>query len=134
MQETLIYEVAICIAMLVISVIHLMPAIGVLGVERLNSLYAIAIDDVNLELLMRHRAILFAILGVLFAYAAFEPKLQPFAFFAAFVSIASFFHLALKLGGLALDGVNGALRRVFIVDIVAATALVIAVMAYTLKS
>ena len=66
--------------MLVVAVIHLLPISGFFGVERLATLYEIEITDSNLEILMRHRAILFGILGGFLAYAAFTPahnKHQP---------------------------------------------------------
>lgn len=57
----------------------------------IKSLYEIEIADQNLEILMRHRAALFSIIGGLFPYAAFTPSVQPIAFVVAFVSIGSFF-------------------------------------------
>ena len=57
------------------------------------------IPDNNLEILLRHRAALFGILGAFIIYAAFNPGLQPVAFGAAFLSIATFFFLAWSVGG-----------------------------------
>ena len=108
--------------LLIIAVIHLLPITGFISVNRLNDLYGIGIDNNNLEILMRHRAILFGLLGAFFAYAAFVPSLQPLAFIGAFVSIASFFYLAFSVGGY-----NGAIQRVVTADIVAAVCLIIAV-------
>ncbi len=119
------YERLITGLLLVIAVIHLLPASGFFAVERLVSLYDVEIDNVNLEILMRHRAILFGILGGLFAYAAFIPAVQPIAFVAAFISIASFFFLAFTVGEF-----NEAIRKVVIADVVAAVALIAAVLLY----
>lgn len=43
---------------------------------------------------MRHRAVLFALLGVFFLYAAFRPSLQPAVFLVGFASMLSFVVLA----------------------------------------
>ncbi|MGB8222481.1 MAG: hypothetical protein WCF10_07830, partial [Polyangiales bacterium] len=81
--------------MLVVAVIHLVPIRGFFGAAQLEALYGIEVRDPNLVILMRHRAVLFGILGSFFVYAAFVPAVQPIAFLAASVSIASFFILAL---------------------------------------
>ena len=49
-------------AMLVIvGIIHLLPLSGVLSESRLTVLYGIPFDEPNLEILMRHRAVLFGL-------------------------------------------------------------------------
>jgi hypothetical protein len=114
--------------MLVVAIIHLLPVTGVVGAERIVALYGVKIVDPNLEILMRHRAVLFGILGVFFAYAAFKPSLQPFAFVAALVSISSFFAIAFSVGGF-----NDAIGRVVIADVVAGVALISAIVLYWAK-
>ena len=56
---------------------HLVTAallvVGVLGAERLNQLYGIDASEPNLAVLMRHRAVLFGLLGGFFVLAAFKP-------------------------------------------------------------
>lgn len=115
-------ERIITILLLVVAVIHLLPLSGFFSVDRLASLYGIDVEDNNLAILMRHRAVLFGILGGLFAYAAFKPGLQPIAFVVAFISIASFFFLAFSVGEF-----NDSIRKVVIADVVAAVALLGAV-------
>jgi len=115
--------------MLVVAVIHLIPIIGFSGADKLTSLYGIEMDDGNLEILMRHRAVLFGILGAFFAYAAFSPALQPLAFIAAFASLASFFYLALSVGDF-----SDPIRKIVIGDIVAAGCLVASIALYFVKS
>ncbi len=119
------YERLITGLLLVVAVIHLLPLSGFFSVERLNSLYGLAIDDANLEILMRHRAILFGILAGLFVYAAFTPAIQPIAFVAAFISVASFFFLAFSVAEF-----NTEMRKIVIADVVAAVALFGAIVLY----
>jgi hypothetical protein len=114
--------------MLVVAAVHLAPISGFFGARRLEALYGIDASDPNLALLMRHRAVLFGILGSFFAYAAFVPALQPLAFMAAAVTLTAFFYLAL-----AADEVSPAIRKIVIGDVVAAIALIGAVVLHTTK-
>lgn len=61
------------VCLLVVGVIHLLPLAGVVGASRLSALYGIAVAEPNLELLLRHRAVLFGVLGGLCIAAAFQP-------------------------------------------------------------
>lgn len=86
----------LCIAL--VGLIHLLPGVGVLGVERLNTLYGIPIQDNNLEILMRHRAVLFALLGAFMLASAFYPPWRAVAYGFAWVSVLSFLGLAAWVG------------------------------------
>lgn len=112
--------------LLFVAAIHLLPVIGVLGGERLATLYDIQVEDQNLELLLRHRAILFGLLGVFLGYAAFTPALQPMAFVAALISVVSFIVLAYSV-----DSVNAAISRVVAAELIATIAVIIAIGLYT---
>lgn len=112
-------------ALLIVAIIHLLPLSGFAGVSRLSSLYGVEISDPNLEILMRHRSILFGVLGALFIYAAFQPPLQLIALIAGFVSVLSFFYLAYSVSGF-----NDAIQRVVIADVIALVALLIAAFFY----
>jgi len=114
--------------LLVVAIIHILPVSGFTGVARLESLYGVAISGSDLEILMRHRALLFGILGVFFAYAAFTPSMQPLAFIAAFATIFSFFYLAATVGGY-----NAAIQKVVLADIVAVICLLVSVVIFFLK-
>ena len=109
----------------VVGIIHLLPLTGVLGMSRLQSLYGVTIDDPNLEILMRHRAVLFGILGAFLIYAAFRPGLQLAALIAGAVSVISFLVIAGMVGGY-----NAGIARVVTADIVAVVCLLIGVFAY----
>lgn len=87
-------EIAISGALLVVSVIHLLPVVGVLGGAQLEALYGRAPDDPTVALLLRHRAVLFGILGVLLAIGALVPSQQRLAIGAGAVSVVSFLVLA----------------------------------------
>jgi len=76
--------------LLIVGIIHLLPLSGALSLKRLQMLYGIAIVEPSLEILMRHRAVLFGLLGAFLVAAAFFPSLQLTALAAGFVSVASF--------------------------------------------
>ena len=50
--------------------LHLPPVIGVLGVGSIERLYGVTIGEPAMAILMRHRAILFGLLGTLLIVAA----------------------------------------------------------------
>jgi 2-iminobutanoate/2-iminopropanoate deaminase len=104
----------------VVAVMHLLPLVGVLGRERLFALYGIQIDDPSLEILMRHRAVLFGLLGVFLLYAAFRPSHHGSALIVGLLSVVPFLVLAFQVGGY-----NQAVRRVVIADYIALACLLI---------
>ena len=112
-------------SLIVVGIIHLMPLSGVVGVERLNLLYGTNISDPNLSILMRHRAVLFGLLGLFCIYAAIKPALQLTAMIAGAVSVGTFLYLANATGGY-----NEELGRVFVADLVAAAFLAIGFAGY----
>lgn len=105
----------------VVGVIHLLPLAGVVGPEKLTALYGIPFNEPNLAILMRHRAILFGLLGLFLCYAAFRSVLQPLALIGGSVSVMSFLWLAWATGGY-----NTLLERVVIADVAALLCLIVA--------
>jgi hypothetical protein len=113
------------LSLIIVGIIHLIPLSGVMGAERLNALYAINISDPDLSILMRHRAVLFGLLGAFCIYAAIRPSLQLVALIAGAVSVVSFLFLAYTTANY-----NEELQRVVIADVTAAAFLTIGFMAY----
>jgi hypothetical protein len=107
--------------LLLVAAIHALPLVGVLSAARVSSLYGIAVQDPNLEILMRHRAVLFGLLAAFLAYAAFHRSLHALALVAGTVSVVAFLVLAWSVGG-----VNPALSTVVKADILAAILLAVA--------
>ena len=108
--------------LLVAGTIHLLPLVGVLGGERLNALYGLMLDEPNLQILMRHRAVLFGLLGALLVAAAFVPGLRGLALLGGLISVISFLLLAWSA-----PLYNEALQRVVVADWVALASLILAV-------
>lgn len=96
--------------LLLAGVVHLFPLLGATGAARLEQLYGLRMEDPNLLLLMRHRALLFGLLGLLLATAAFKPAWQGLALLAAWGSVLGFVLLA-------PSGLLPALQRVWWIDV-----------------
>jgi hypothetical protein len=107
--------------LLVVAAIHALPVIGILGANQLSRLYGLPVNDANLELVLRHRALLFGLLAAFLGYAAFKPELHRLALIAGVASVSSFLVLAALVGPY-----NQAIATVVRVDWVALALLVVA--------
>ena len=114
--------------LLFVALIHALPLLGVVSSAKVSSLYGIAVQDPNLEILMRHRAVLFGLLAGFLAYAAFHPGLHTLGLIAAGVSVLAFLALAFSVGSY-----NAALSTVVKADLLALALLVIATVVHLLR-
>ncbi len=114
-------SVLVSLLLVFVGVIHLLPTMGVLGPEHLEKLYGLQTNEPDLELLLRHRSLLFGLLGVFLVAASFRPTLRPAAITAGLVSVGSFLWLAFLVGGLGPE-----LSRVVAADWVALASLLLA--------
>lgn len=110
-----------------VGVIHLLPLAGIAGPEKLAVLYGIQVSEPNLAILMRHRAVLFGLLGAFMCYAAFRPNIQPLALVGGFISVGSFLWLAWVTGGY-----NAMVGKVVVADVIALLFLFVAASFYVL--
>lgn len=114
--------------LLIAGIIHLMPLSGVLGSERLAALYGLTFDEPNLQILMRHRAVLFGLLGAFLVFAAFKPDYQAVALLGGLVSVLTFVYFTWSVGNY-----NPQVGRVFSADLIALACLLIGAGAYALQ-
>ncbi len=114
--------------LLIVGVIHLLPVTGVAGSPRLAALYGITVTDPSLAILLRHRAVLFGLLGAFLLYATFRPSLQPLALIAGWVSVVSFVWLAHGTGDY-----NEHLSRVVAADVFALACLAAGSVSYLIR-
>ena len=84
----------VTIGFVIAGVIHLVPLVGVLGATKLSAMYGIDVSDPTLAILMRHRAVLFGVLGAFLVVAAFVPAYQVPALVMGSVSAAAFVAIA----------------------------------------
>lgn len=114
---------------LLVALINLVPVSGVISVALLENAYGIRVQSADMAVLLRHRAVLFGVVGGLLAVAAFVSSLRLAAFSAGMLSMVSF----LIIRSLEGEG-NAALARVALFDYVGIVALLIAGAAAYLQS
>jgi hypothetical protein len=97
-----------------VALIHLLPVLGLLGVAQMERAYGVPLPGPDLSVLMRHRALMFGVLGGFMLVAAFVPALRVAALLMALLSAGGFALLAF-----ATPGRNAAITRIAWVDVVA---------------
>ena len=107
--------------LVIVGLINFVPVFAVLSAAQLESAYAVQLQGVDIELLMRHRALLFGIVGGFTLYAAFVPRYQSAAMLMAGASMVGFAALLLGTGGY-----NEALAKVLVADYVGIAFLAVA--------
>lgn len=112
-------EAALAGALLLGGLINALPVMGLFGGGALASLYGMPFEDASVRILMRHRALLFGLLGGAMVAAAFVPGWRRPMAVTGLVSMLGFLLLAALEGG-----GNAAIRRVVLADLVACLALV----------
>jgi hypothetical protein len=106
--------ILICLA----GVINFLPVIGAFSGERIGALYGVTVENSNSEILLRHRAVLFGVVGALIIASAFDASLRPAGYAAGFTAMLGFILIAGLVGHY-----NANIRRVAIVDVVGLAAL-----------
>ncbi len=114
-------EALLSFSLVAAGMLHLLPLTGLLSAARLEALYGIPVRDASLELLLRHRALLFGLLGALMIAGAFRRELQVAAIIAGLMSMGGFLLLAAQS-----EGLTAPLRRVALADLLATLLLLIA--------
>ena len=113
---------AITVLLVLVGIINFLPVLGVLSAERISAAYAVTASSPDLEILLRHRALLFGVIGGFILVAAFVPAYQPAAMAMAAVSMLGFLWLAWGVGDF-----NASLRKIAMVDLLGIVFLVAAV-------
>lgn len=102
---------ALGLVLFLTGLIHLLPAVAAVFPERLQSLYGLEVKNPTEKLLLRHRAVLFAILGIFLLLSAFEPDWYEIASVAGLLSMLSFIAFA-RMGGNTYPAAIGKVVRV----------------------
>lgn len=103
------------------GLVNVFPVIGVLSNTQLTSLYAVDVASADLSLLLRHRAILFLIVGLLLLVSVVVDSLRLVSGIAGLISMVSFVLLAWSM-----PEINNSLQRIVMIDIVVSIFLLIA--------
>lgn len=103
---------AVMVCLVIVGLINFVPVLGVFSAQKLERAYSVALAGSDLVILMRHRALLFGVLGGFILYSAFFPHYQAAAMIMAGVSMIGFAVLVVLVGGY-----NGAIFKVLVVDL-----------------
>ena len=77
-------EIFFRITLFIAGIINAIPALIAFLPNKITASYGIPIPDANFELLLRHRAVLFGIIGGLMIYSAVTKKYYGLSYFHRF--------------------------------------------------
>jgi len=123
-------ELIFRITLFIAGVINLLPSVLAFLPDKISKSYGIEIPNENYELLLRHRAILFGIIGGLMIYSAVAKKHYEVSTFIGLISMVSFIVLFFLIG----KDINSDLKKVMTIDIVGTVILCIGFILFKLKS
>lgn len=111
--------------LLISGLVHLLPFSFLFFIEQLQKSYGVDISDANLQLLLRHRAIFFGLIGVGMILSAIKKSFYGWASAIGLISMVSFVLLFYQIGG-----INQQLRSVMLIDVFISAALFLSAMVY----
>jgi hypothetical protein len=113
-------EPAISLTLVISGLINFLPIVGIFGSEKLDSLYGITIKDADLLILMRHRAILFGLIGTFMLASTWVKDWQIPAMSIGLVSMLSFVGISQSTGTS-----NVSIKRIEVIDTILSIALTV---------
>jgi hypothetical protein len=111
----------ISILLIIVGVINFLPVIGVLSAEKLHGAYSVELIGNDIIILMRHRALLFGLVGGFILYSVFKPSYQSAAMVMAAISMLGFLYFVWAAGDY-----NASIAKIAIIDLAGIVCLVIA--------
>lgn len=105
----------------IVGIIHILPASPIFLPNTLTRLYGVAPEDDTLLLLLRHRAMLLALVGILCFWAAWSAAARPAALVAATLNVVGFLSFYARC-----SNPSPALRKIAITDLFAVPPLAVA--------
>jgi hypothetical protein len=117
-----VVEIAIVVLLVLVGVTQCLPGLLAVTPERIPAAYGVTVEGPDLALLLRHRAVLLALPGVLVLVSAGVADLRWAAVAACAACAASMASFVVLLA--LTPGVGRESRRVAAVDVVAVVALV----------
>ena len=113
------------ISLFIAGIINFIPSLIAFWPDKISKSYGIEIPDSNFELLLRHRAILFGIVGGLMIFSVFSKKYYDLSVILGLISMVSFLILYFSI-----DGINKELAIVMKLDAFAIVILIIGYLLY----
>jgi hypothetical protein len=122
----LIYRITLFVA----GLINLLPSMLAFLPDKISKSYGIEIPNANYELLLRHRAILFGIIGGLMIFSSIVKKYYEIATIAGLISMTSFILLYFLID----RDISSELKKVMVIDILASLILLIGLVIFLITS
>ena len=116
-----VMNIAITVLLVIVGFINFAPVVAAISRVRVEAMYGLQAASPDLEILLRHRAVLFGIVGTIIILSGFVPRLRVTAMACGLASMVSFVVLVLSV-----PGHGQALRKVALIDGVALVLLVVA--------
>lgn len=110
----------ICLA--IAAIINFIPVVGVYSKSTLELLYQVELANADLVFLLRHRAVMFGLIGILLFYSLVKPQLRLFAASIGLTSMLSFSFLAWQL-----EIHNDKLQQLAIIDLIVSLVLILGI-------
>ena len=123
-------EIIFRICLFIAGIINFIPSFVTFLPSKIATSYGIELPDQNFELLLRHRAVLFGIVGGFMLYSVFSKKYYDLATLFGLISMVSF----LILFYLTKGEINKELTVIMKIDAVAILVLVTGFVLYKFKS
>ncbi len=119
-------EIFFRICLFIAGLINFFPSLLAFLPSKIATSYGIKIPDANYELLLRHRAVMFGIVGGIMIYSAISQKHYSLAVVIGLISMVSFIVLLKLVNG----AVNPELMKVMKVDVIGIIILLIGLVLY----
>ncbi len=123
-------EILLRITLFLASLVNLMPFLLSFLPGRISVAYGVEVPNANYELLLRHRAVFFGIVGVLMLYSAVKRIHYSIAIIIGIISMASFVLMYFIIG----QPINAELTRVMYIDMITCCILLAVAIMYYLKN
>ena len=114
-------NLTISILLITVGLINFLPVIGIISAEKLSAAYAVELIGNDIVILMRHRALLFGLIGGFMLYSVWKPSYQSVAMVMAAISMLGFLFFVA-----AADHYNASITKITIIDLIGLAALAIA--------
>ncbi len=111
----------ISILLLIVGAINFLPVIGILSAAKLASAYSVDLVGNDIIILMRHRALLFGIVGGFVLFSVFKPAYQSVAMVMAAISMVGFLYFVWAAGEY-----NDSIFRISMIDLAGIACLLLA--------
>jgi hypothetical protein len=118
-------ELIFRICLFISGAINFAPSLLAFMPDKISKSYGVVLPDTNAELLMRHRAVLFGIVGGLMIYAAISKNYYHLATIMGLISMVSFLVLYFLCGN-----INAELTKVMKIDVIAIVILLVSYILY----